>query len=279
MNIYERLNKINDTESLSEKYNVKNTKELKKLQESCKLRKSLKEDLTEDQEDAIESAVDYIRDNYSWTDWDSDIQGNTLTFTIWNDDEYGDEGSETIFTLDINKLVELMHDESALSNYIDNAEDYVNYEARGQEFYERAEKELENHFGCTNAYLEPSIQMGKGGTFLFADDMSFDGNFDYQTGEEYIREDNFEGFLQLCLDSFTPRVEEALKEDTDKSSKSTTDRVEAAKQIISDLESKGFVNSDIAVIGTMIKETIDSRYPGFVSPRDRIKKAFPHFDI
>ena len=34
MNIYEKLNKINDSESLSEKYNVKNTKELKKLRES-----------------------------------------------------------------------------------------------------------------------------------------------------------------------------------------------------------------------------------------------------
>lgn len=32
--IYEQLNKINDTESLSEKYNVKNVKELKKLKES-----------------------------------------------------------------------------------------------------------------------------------------------------------------------------------------------------------------------------------------------------
>ena len=32
--IYEQLNKINDKESLSEKYNVKNVKELKKLQES-----------------------------------------------------------------------------------------------------------------------------------------------------------------------------------------------------------------------------------------------------
>lgn len=34
MNIYEQLNKINDNESLSEKYNVKNAKELKKLKES-----------------------------------------------------------------------------------------------------------------------------------------------------------------------------------------------------------------------------------------------------
>lgn len=33
-NLYEQLNKINDEESLSEKYNVKNVKELKKLQES-----------------------------------------------------------------------------------------------------------------------------------------------------------------------------------------------------------------------------------------------------
>lgn len=33
MNIYEKLNKINDNESLSEKYNVKNAKELKKLKE------------------------------------------------------------------------------------------------------------------------------------------------------------------------------------------------------------------------------------------------------
>lgn len=44
MNIYEQLNKINDNDSLSEKYNVKNPKELKKLKESYKSRKCLKED-------------------------------------------------------------------------------------------------------------------------------------------------------------------------------------------------------------------------------------------
>jgi hypothetical protein len=216
MNIYETLNKINDTESLSEKYNVKNAKELKKLQESqIKRAKKIKlnESLSDTQEEAIDITKDYILDNYSWSDWDSNVEGSTLTFTIWFDDDWGGEdSSETIFKLDINKLVEYMNDEEDLGNYIESGKDYTNYEARGKEFYERAEKELENHFGCTNAYLEPSTQMGRGGTFLFADDMSFDGNFDYQTGEEYIREDNFEGFLQLCLDSFTPRVEESLTE-------------------------------------------------------------------
>ena len=47
MNIYKQLNKINDTESLSEKYNVKNAKELKKLQESYKSREHLTEAMTQ----------------------------------------------------------------------------------------------------------------------------------------------------------------------------------------------------------------------------------------
>lgn len=67
--------------------------------------------------------------------------------------------------------------------------------------------------------------------------------------------------------------------DASSSSKSTKDLVEAAKRIIADLESKGFVKSDIATIGTMIKGTIDSQYPGYVSPRNKIKKAFPDLNI
>lgn len=82
-------------------------------------------------------------------------------------------------------------------------------EARGDEFYRSAEQELEKHFNCTGAYLEPSTQGGVGGVFLFADDMTFDGSFDFETGEEYIYEDDFDGFLRLCLNSFKPRAAES----------------------------------------------------------------------
>lgn len=276
MNIYEQLNKINDTESLSEKYNVKNVKELKKLRESqTKRTKKIKlnESLSDTQEEAIDITKDYILDNYSWSDWDSNVEGSTLTFTIWFDDDWGGEdSSETIFTLDINKLVEYMNDEEALGNYIESGEDYTNYEARGQEFYERAEKELEKHFGCTNAYLEPSTQMGRGGTFLFADDMSFEGNFDYQTGEEYIREDNFDGFLQLCLDSFTPRTDESLKE----SSNGKQDVRHEAQRIHDELIKKGYTNEEI---DSIIRILHTSSINNFEPARPKLKAAFPDLDI
>lgn len=65
MNIYEQLNKINDTESLSEKYNVKNAKELKKLQEEEELmvREKVKRFLDNNMSDAEEEEAhkEYLR--------------------------------------------------------------------------------------------------------------------------------------------------------------------------------------------------------------------------
>ena len=147
MNIYEQLNKIDDTESLSEKYNIKNAKELKKLQNSS------------------EALSNNLRKDNALNEW-------------WDDDEEESRNS-----------------------------------ARGDRFYRRAERALEKNFKCTGAYLEPSTELGSGKTYLFADNMDFDGSFDFETGEEYIDENDYKGFLQLCLDSFTPSLEESLKED------------------------------------------------------------------
>lgn len=85
------------------------------------------------------------------------------------------------------------------------------HEELAQEFYERAEEEINKRFNCTGAFLEPSTQMGRGRTFLFADDMRFKGSFDFETGEEYIYNNDFDGFLQLVLNSFKPVVDENLE--------------------------------------------------------------------
>ena len=87
------------------------------------------------------------------------------------------------------------------------------HEERAADFYSRAEEELEKYFNCTGAFLEPSTQCGRGGVFLFADDMSFDGSVDYETSEQYIEDNDFEGFLQLFIDAFTPETDGDMDED------------------------------------------------------------------
>lgn len=91
---------------------------------------------------------------------------------------------------------------------LNRADELDNIEDQASDFYRRAEQELEKHFNCTGAFLEPSTQNGVGRTFLFADDISFDGSFDFETGEDYIFEDDFDGFLALCKRSFVPSAEE-----------------------------------------------------------------------
>lgn len=192
MNIYEQLNKINDTESLSEKYNVKNAKELKKLKENL---------ITEKTPFEFDEKT-YILDGRGISD--------SITFYV--------NGKR-------NNII--------ISSY----EDLTGEEdSRKVSSYEEAKQFVEDVLTAYGEAGEDSISMGW-------------------------------------------YLDESLKEDTHESSKSTKDRVEAAKQIIADLESKGFVNSDIASIGFMIKETIDSRYPEYVSPMNRLRKAFPDFNI
>lgn len=82
------------------------------------------------------------------------------------------------------------------------------HEELAQEFYGRAQEEINKQFNCTGALLDPSTQMGRGRVFLFADNMRFEGSFDFETGEEYIYNNDFDGFLQLVLNSFKPVVDE-----------------------------------------------------------------------
>lgn len=154
-------------------------------------------------DEAIEFAREYILDQHSWNDYDTHETESEFSITLWCGDEWDGDESEVKYKMSIEKLIELKDDEAAFEEYIDSCENSIDYEAAGNEFYRRAEEELNKHFNCTGAFLEPSTQLGQGRTFLFADDMRFDGSFDFQTGEDYIREDNFEGFLKLCKDSFT----------------------------------------------------------------------------
>lgn len=228
--IYKQLDKIDDSKSLNENWNVKNQRELKKL-----IRESI-----EGADEAIELAREYILDQYSYNDYDFEETNTEFLLTLWCGD-FEDE-SEVTYKMSIEKLVELKDDETAFEEYIDSCENFVDYEAAGDEFYRRAEEELNKHFNCTGAFLEPSTQLGQGRTFLFADDMRFDGSFDFQTGEDYIRENNFEGFLELCKDSFTVVTDESLTEDAetstavmkgiDKIIKDTTEILEEASPIM-----------------------------------------------
>ena len=215
--------------------------------------------------------MDYIRSYLvsPYSDYDYTIEGNALFLSCWGEDSEGEE-FETTFKLNIDKLVEYMDDEDALGNYIESGEEYTDYEARGDEFYRRAEKELEKHFGCTNAYLEPSTQLGQGSTFLFSDDMSFEGNFDYQTGEDYIREDNFDGFLQLCFDSFRPVTNESL---TDLAG--TKKCKDKATMILSELEAENFTEDQVLTVCRMIKDLIEQRHSEPAkTPRQKLKDTF-----
>lgn len=101
-----------------------------------------------------------------------------------------------------------------------------------------------------------------------------DSALSWGTSYQYEYTTNEEG-QKVCIDKHEVKPEQHTYDNKG----FTLELSEAAKQIIADLESKGFVNSDIAAIGTMIKETIDSRYPGYVSPLDRLRKKFPDLNI
>ena len=147
---------------------------------------------------------DYTK-NYFILAYETNTSGDIFTVTLHCEDEYGDV-CDKIFTYNLSELAKIIDDEDAFEAALENTESSSpDYEELGIEFYHNAEEKIEQHFGCTGAYLEPSTQLGQGRTFLFADDMAFDGSFDYQTGEEYIRDNDFDGFLALCLSSFKPR--------------------------------------------------------------------------
>lgn len=202
--IYKQMDQIDDKESFNEKYTVRNQRALKKL-----IRESI-----QGADEVIQLAREYILDQHSFNDYSVEKTNTEVSVTLWCGGGYYDDEdeSEVRYKMNIEKLVELKDDVSAFEEYIDSCESYVDYEASGTEFYERAEQELNKHFNCTGAFLEPSIQMGEGRTFLFADDMSFEGSFDYQAGEDYIREGDFDSFLELCISSFTPVTDESLTE-------------------------------------------------------------------
>lgn len=150
------------------------------------------------------------------------------------------------------------------------------------DFYQRAEKELEKHFNCTGAYLEPSTQNGVGRTFLFADDMSFDGSFDFEVGEDYIFDDDFEGFLALCKRSFKPALDEAAFSGGmagDNSASGGTIRGRGAStqpgknNYLNRMKSK---NPDL--VDTMVIKVSDIK-PGMITQAGQVKEAEPRSHV
>ena len=95
---------------------------------------------------------------------------------------------------------------SSIYSYIENnSEEHTkDSDSFAAAYYEAAQEAIEEKYGCTGAFLEPSTQCGVGGIFLFADDMTFEGSADFETGEEYIHDEDMEGFISFILNSFTP---------------------------------------------------------------------------
>lgn len=156
-----------------------------------------------------------VQDGWWDTNYSETLNGDNLRISVEAPEDEDGRTTTIVFNLSMKKLRSMMPDDDAIWNYVDvssSTENELNkpvdHEDQASDFYHRAEQELEKHFNCTGAFLEPSTQNGVGRTFLFADDMSFDGSFDFETGEDYIFEDDFDGFLALCKRSFTPTEDE-----------------------------------------------------------------------
>lgn len=163
----------------------------------------------------------YICSTYSCADLQIDTKDSTMFVEIWTEDsEYDDYDYDDIYSdspdftarLDIEKLIKLKDNIDEFETYVEDSISGYTVDSTEEDFYDRAAEELESYFNCSGAFLEPSTQLGRGRTFLFADDMKFEGSFDFQAGESYIKSNNFEGFLELCKDSFTVVTEESLTE-------------------------------------------------------------------
>ena len=183
------------------------------LADEADIHESLKKDV--DLKELVELVKEYICSNYSCADLQIDIRESMLFVEIWTEaDEYDDyddiydDSPNFTARLDIEKLIELTDDIDEFETYVEDSISGYTNDSTAEDFYDRAAKELESYFNCSGAFLEPSTQLGRGRTFLFADDMKFEGSFDFQAGESYIKNNNFEGFLELCKDSFTVVTDE-----------------------------------------------------------------------
>lgn len=137
-----------------------------------------------------------------------DLENNMYELIIYKEANFESDGGKIRYNINLADVVDIVDDEDALAEYLDECAIEIDYETLGQEYYEKAEKAVEDHFGCTNAFLEPSTQGGRGGVFLFADDMTFSGSMDFETSEEYIYEENLDGFIEMVLSSFYPYNDE-----------------------------------------------------------------------
>lgn len=145
---------------------------------------------------------------------DVDLENGMYQLTLYISDGYEDS-AKIVYAINLSDIVddELDEDMDALEKYLDEHSSYISYDDLASEYYTKAQKALEDKFGCVNAYLEPSTQSGMGGVFLFSDNMMFTGNFDFETSEEYIRDENLDAFIQLALESFTPYNDEDDEDD------------------------------------------------------------------
>ena len=246
MNIYEQLNKINDNESLSEKYNVKNAKELKKLQESSSV------NLRAGRQQKLETFMDYINDKAIELGFDINpaTEAHVLTnqrrniYLSWN---YFVGDPQIVFTVSLAKNGGYIVSAALGENWIYPLPSYD---------FEPSEKSEQEVYEIIDELLSSQIQTKK-----------------ESLKEESTPYQRIQKVLNNMPDSNPKTMDAAARAIDSKELK------EATKQIIADLESKGFVNSDIAAIGTMIKETIDSHYPEYVPPMDRLRKALPDINI
>lgn len=168
---------------------------------------------------AVQEAIcRYVDDNLigsTEVDLSKSDEGLKVVINSEYEDEYGDWTKKEIIcnineaefsNFDYEDDAEFERAISSIYSYIENnseehAKDSDSFAAA---YYEAAQEAIEEKYGCTGAFLEPSTQCGVGGIFLFADDMTFEGSADFETGEEYIYDEDMEGFISFILNSFTP---------------------------------------------------------------------------
>lgn len=266
MNIYEQLNKIDDQESLSEKYNVKNAKELQKLKESSVSYKYTDQVWSVVSKDDPENAV-FTGDK---EECERFAKQQNLTPAARARDPRGG-----YYIVKQGADVPVITESSVSSRYTDDVWT-VSFKNDPEYPIFKGDKDECDRFIKNNSLN--AATKARGGLVVKRGDS-----------------------VPVITES-SEKYGESLKEDTHNSSKSTKDLEEAVEQIIADLQSKGFDDDDIAQIGPMIRNTINSRvvaqvahnkkyasvgdankYPAHtssqVSVRDKLKKTFPELDI
>ena len=300
MNIYEQLNKINDTESLSEKYNVKNAKELKKLQESSTVT------LRRGREETLENFMNYI--NTRATELGFDInpatEANILTnqrrniHLSWN---YFDGNPQILLNITLGRKGYRVS--AALGEqwiYSIDPNDFNPPEKSQEEVYEIIDELLASQHHTNfeeslekvriptpwNKYLEVDNYTPEEGEYLIGDKIGEYTLVAYLAPKSAY-EDKFDGWPMLFKDSSNNYVVGETSHDRvypwdiddyalTESSNGKQDVRHEAQRIHDELIKKGYTYEEIKSIFSILHTAAINN---FEPARPKLKAAFPDLDI